>query len=34
MACLLLGAKPLSEHMLDNGALDPWEQLSVKFESQ
>ena len=31
MAGRLVGAKPLSEPMLEYGRLDPWEQISVKF---
>ena len=32
MAFYLIGAKPLSEPTLDYSLLDPWEQISVKFE--
>ena len=31
MACRLVGAKPLSELMLEYCQLDPWEATSVKF---
>ena len=34
MACRLFGAKPLPEPMLAHCQLDPWEQNSVKFESE
>ena len=34
MACRLIGAKPLSEPMLEYCYLDPYEQTSVKFESK
>ena len=34
MACRLCGAKPLSEPMLDNYELDPYEQTSVKSLSK
>ena len=34
MACCLFGDKPLSEEMMDYHQLDPWEQISVKFESK
>ena len=34
MACRLFGAKPLLEPMLAYCQLDPWEQISVKFESK
>ena len=34
MACRLDGAKPLSEPLLEYCWLDPWEQTSVKFQSQ
>ena len=34
MACRLFGAKPLSEPMLDYWQLDPWEEISLKFESK
>ena len=34
MACRLYGAKPLPEPILDYCQLDPWEQISVKFESE
>ena len=34
MACRLFGAKPLPEPMLAYCQLDPWEQFSVKFESE
>ena len=34
MACRLFGAKPLPEPMLAYCQLDPWEQVSVKFESE
>ena len=30
-ACHLFGAKPLTQQMLNNWHLDPWEQISVKF---
>ena len=33
MACRLVGAKSLSEPMLEYYKLDPWEQTSVKFKS-
>ena len=33
MACLLVGARPISEPMLEYCQLDPWEQASVKFQS-
>ena len=32
MACCLFDAKPLPEPMLDEGQLDSWEQIAVKFE--
>ena len=34
MACRLSGAKPLPEPMQAYCQLDPWEQISVKFESK
>ena len=34
MACRLFGAKPLSEPMLGNCQLDPWEQNPVKIQSK
>ena len=34
MACRLVGAKPLSQPMLEYCQLDPWEQTSMKFQSQ
>ena len=34
MACRLFGAKPLPEPKLVYCQLDPWEQVSVKFESE
>ena len=34
MACRPYGAKPVSEPMLGYCQLDPWEQISVKFESE
>ena len=34
MACRLFGAKPLPEPMLISCQLEPWEQVSVKFESE
>ena len=34
MACRLDGAKPLSETMLDYCYLNPYEQTSVKFQSE
>ena len=34
MVCRLVGAKPLSEPMLEYCYLDPWEQTSVKFWSE
>ena len=34
MACRLVGAKPLSEPMLEYCSLDPYEQSSVKFKSE
>ena len=34
MACRLFGAKPLSESMLAHCWLQPWEHISVKFESK
>ena len=34
MACRLFSAKPLPESMLVYCQLDPWEQVSVKFESE
>ena len=32
MACRLIGATPLSKPTLDHWLLDPWEQISVKYE--
>ena len=34
MACHLFSTKPLSESVWDYYTLDPWEQLSVKFETK
>ena len=34
MACNLFSTKPLSESVWDYYTLDPWEQLSVKFETK
>ena len=34
MACRLIGAKPLSEPMLEYYYLDPSKQISVKFQSE
>ena len=34
MACRLFGANPLPEPMLAHCQMDPWEQISVKFESE
>ena len=34
MACRLVGAKPLSESLLDYCQLDPCEHISMKFETK
>ena len=34
MACRLVGAKPLSESLLDDCQLDPCEHNSMKFEAK
>ena len=34
MTCRLFGAKPLPEAMLNYSQLDPWEQISGKFEAK
>ena len=34
MACRLVGAKPLSESLLDYCQLDPYEHISMKFETK
>ena len=34
MACHLFSTKPLSESVWDYYTLDPWEQLSIKFETK
>ena len=34
MACRLVGAKPLSEPLLENFQLDSWDPISTEFESE